>query len=257
ATLWRQTEELVAGLWGKVLGARQIGLHDNFFDLGGHSLLAMQAISRLREAFQTEIPLHSIFESPTVAALAERIETARMTQRGLQAPPIRPVPRSRELPLSFAQQRLWFIDQLEPGSFYYNIPAAVRLSGPVKLDVLERCLNEIVRRHESLRTIFGEIDGQPVQLISPPSRQSLEVIELSATPQPEGEAEAMRLAETEARQPFDLARGPLLRARLLQLSAEEHVLLFTMHHIVSDGWSMGVLVREVSLLYEAFSQGKS
>jgi amino acid adenylation domain-containing protein/FkbM family methyltransferase len=257
AAFWTQTEELVAGLWCNVLGTRQIGLYDNFFDLGGHSLLATQAISRLREVFQIEIPLRSIFEFPTVMALAGRIDASRMGQQGLQSPPIQPRSRSEESPLSFAQHRLWFFHQVEPDSIYYNIPTVLRLTGSVRRDILERCLHEIVRRHESLRTAFGEVNGEPVQLISALRPQDLEVVDLSSMAEPEREREAMRLAETEARAPFDLTRGPLLRARLLRLSAEEHVLLFTMHHIVSDGWSMGVLMREVSSLYEAYMQEKS
>ncbi|MDT5269206.1 MAG: hypothetical protein QOH49_1392 [Acidobacteriota bacterium] len=251
------TEEIVSALWRKVMRSERVGLHDNFFDLGGHSLLATQVVSRLREAFQLELPLRSIFDSPTVAGLAAHIEATQKAMHGLQAPPMQAAPRDSDLPLSFAQQRLWFIDQLEPGSFYYNIPVALRLKGALDVSALVHTLDEVVRRHESLRTTFSEADGGPVQIIHPALPQSLKVVDLSGIGDAEQrEGEARRLAGEEARQPFDLSTGPLLRASLLKLSDEEHVLLFTMHHIVSDGWSMGVLVREVSALYAAFAQGE-
>ena len=158
------TEELLAEIWSHVLGVERVGIYDNFFQLGGHSLLATQVVSRIREAFQVEIPLRSMFEAPTVAGLAENIDLSRGA--GLHAPPIVPVPRDGELPLSFAQQRLWFIDQLEPGNSVYNFPAAVRLKGPLNMLALEQSLNEIVKRHEALRTTFAIVDGRPVQIIA-------------------------------------------------------------------------------------------
>ncbi|HEY0169964.1 MAG TPA: condensation domain-containing protein, partial [Pyrinomonadaceae bacterium] len=159
--------------------------------------------------------------------------------------------------LSFAQQRLWFIDQLEPGRPIYNIPLPLRLNGPLRIEALRHCLNEIVRRHDALRTTFAVgADLEPVQSVAPSLELPLRVEDLGGLPGPEREAEAVRLATCEAQRPFDLERGPLLRARLLRLGAEEHVLLFTMHHIVSDGWSMGVLVKEVAQLYAAFAEGR-
>ena len=250
-------EELLAGIWAEVLGLGRVGVHDDFFALGGHSLLATQVMSRLRNVLGVELPLRRLFESPTVAALARDVREAR--QEDPAAPPIVPVPRDRDLPLSFAQQRLWLIDQLDPGSPVYNLPMALRLSGELIPSLLERLFAEIVRRHEALRTTFEVRAGEPVQVIAPPGDPALwpgmPVVDLSHLPGAERETEALALARAEARRPFDLWRGPLLRFALLRLAGSEHVLLMTMHHIVSDGWSMGVLVREVAALHAAFSQG--
>ena len=221
------TEELLANLWAQVLSVEQVGVHDNFFALGGHSLLATQVVSRLRGVFQVELPLRRLFEMPTVAALARSIETARQEESGLQAPPMLPVPREGDLPLSFAQQRLWFLDQFEPGTPLYNLPIALRLSGALDVGVLEQTINAIVRRHEALRTTFAAIDGYPVQVIHPPLALALPVTDLRTLPQDEQEAEAVRLAREEAQRPFNLAQGPLLRASLLRLAAEEYVALLT------------------------------
>ena len=214
-------------------------------------------VSRMREAFQVEIPLRRLFEVPTVAGLAESIEAARQAGQNLLAPPILPVPRNGDLALSFAQQRLWFFDQLEPGLSAYNIPAAVRLKGPLNLAALEQSLNEIVKRHESLRTTFGKVDGRPTQVIAPTLTIKLPVVDLRKLPASERETEVRRLVTAEAQRPFDLSQGPLIRGTVLRLGDEEHVGLLTMHHIVSDGWSTGILVREVATLYVAFCAGGS
>ncbi|MFC1715512.1 amino acid adenylation domain-containing protein [Candidatus Poribacteria bacterium] len=174
----------------------------------------------------------------------------------LAAPPILPVPRNVELPLSFAQQRLWFLDQLVPNSSTYNMPSAIRLTGSLDVSALERTLGEIVRRHEVLRTTFANMDGNPVQVISEDTSFTLPIVDLQKLPETEREAEAIRMAGVEAQQPFDLAQGPLFRTKLLSLAEDDHVLLLTIHHIVSDGWSMGIFRRELSTLYEAFSTGK-
>jgi amino acid adenylation domain-containing protein len=248
-------EELLVGVWREILGVEDVGIEDDFFELGGHSLLATQLMSRVRNAFTVEVPLRQLFESPTIAELAQHIEAALKTEAQLQAPPIVPVSREIALPVSFAQQRLWFLDQLEPESAFYNVPAAVRLSGELNIAALQQTLTEVVRRHESLRTSFVLVDGEPVQVISEAAVVALAVTDLSEEAEEAREARARRLAAEEAQRPFDLSRGPLLRSQLLRLSETEHVVLFTMHHIVSDGWSMGVLVREIAALYEAFSQG--
>ena len=249
-------EEMVAGIWAQVLAVKQISIHDNFFELGGHSLLATQLISRVRDTFNVEFPLRGLFESPTVASLSERLEALRRTQPGLVAPPLLRVSREGELLLSFAQARLWFLEQLAPGSSTYNIPSAVRLTGSLDVAALKQSLNEIVERHETLRTTFGMVNGEPIQVIAPVLVLTLPLVDLRDVPEATQQAEVERLAEESAQQPFDLAIGPLLRVKLLHLGEAEHVLLLTMHHIVSDGWSMGVLIRELAALYEAFLRGK-
>lgn len=244
------TEELLADIWAQVLGVERVGIYDDFFDLGGHSLLATQVVSRIRETLQVELPLRRLFETPTVAGLAESLELSRRDGDSLQLSPIQPVPRDGDLPLSFAQQRLWFIDQLDPANSVYNFPVAVRLKGSLNLAALEQSLNEIVRRHEALRTTFSMVDGQPAQVIASRLNVELAIVDLRELPETEREIEVQRLVVEEARRPFDLARGPLIRARVLRLADDEQVGLLTMHHIVSDGWSAGILIREMATLYQ-------
>ncbi|WP_420127104.1 non-ribosomal peptide synthase/polyketide synthase [Longimicrobium sp.] len=248
-------EEVLAGIWAEVLRLERVGANDNFFDLGGHSLLATRVVSQVRELFGVELPLRVLFEAPTVAKLAGRVE--EMRRAGAPAlPAVVPVERTGALPLSFAQERLWFIDQLEPGSATYNIPAALRLAGALDQRALERALGEIVRRHEALRTVFAQAGGSPVQVIVPFGGFALPVEDLSGLDEADREAAVSRRAGEEAGRGFDLAAGPLFRAALLRLGDEDHVLLLSMHHIVSDGWSMGVLFRELSALYAAYREGR-
>ncbi|MFL6198800.1 MAG: amino acid adenylation domain-containing protein, partial [Thermoanaerobaculia bacterium] len=252
-----EVEEMVAGIWSDLLGAGQIGRDDSFFELGGHSLLATRLVSRLRRAFGVELPVRQLFETPTVAGLAARIQAARNEDLGLQAPPIVALPREGELQASFAQERLWFLDRFGTDRASYNIPVAVRLSGRLDVPALAACLTEIVRRHESLRTSFAVTGGSKVlQVIAPPSAPPLPVVDLAGLPESAREAEAVRLGREEARRVFDLGAGPLLRATLARLGEREHTLLVSVHHIVADGWSIGVLVRELSALYPAFVQGR-
>ncbi len=248
-------EEMLAGIWMQVLGIERVGVNDSFFDLGGHSLLATQVISRIREAFQIEIPLRALFEEPTVATLAQVIEQHRLDPHQIQLPAISSISRDGQLPLSFAQQRLWFLEQLEPGSPLYNCPGSAHLRGSLDVEALEQSLNEIIRRHESLRTTFATVAGEPVQVISSEWKVRLSVEEISAGSEAEQAAEVERRMEAEARQGFDLAAGPLLRVRLLRLAADEHVVFFTMHHIISDAWSLVVFLRELAILYEAHRRG--
>jgi amino acid adenylation domain-containing protein len=250
-------EEVIAGIWCEVLGVERVGSLDNFFELGGHSLLATQIISRVREALGSEAPIRLLFETRNLAEFAASIEAARLNEQGLQAPPIQVVSRDAALPLSFSQHRLWFLDQMSPGNNSYNIAAPVRLKGPLNTGALELSLMEIVRRHEVLRTSFPTVNGEPRQLVGEPYVLEMPLIELGALPPEEREAEARRLAREEAAHAFDLARGPLMRVRLLRLDVQDHLLLLTMHHIITDGWSMGVLIREMSALYEAFNRGEA
>jgi len=204
-----------------------------------------------------ELPLRSVFESPTVEALSVKMEAARSTGERLMAPLLQRVSREGAIPLSFTQEQLWFIDQLQPGSTGYNMPGALRILGGLEVEVLERTINEIVRRHEVLRTTFETTaKGQPVQVIHEPEGRSLPMVDLAGLSDRDRELTAGQLIQEESGRAFDLSKGPVLRVSLLRLAAEEHVVLCTMHHIVSDGWSMGVLNRELGVLYEAFAKGQ-
>ncbi|HEX8276356.1 MAG TPA: amino acid adenylation domain-containing protein, partial [Longimicrobiaceae bacterium] len=249
------TEEVLAGIWADVLRVERVGVHDGFFELGGHSLLATRVVSRVRETLGVELTVRALFAAHTVAELAGAVEELRRAGRP-QLPPVVPTDRTEAPPLSFAQERLWFLDRMEPGSPAYNIPLAWRLGGALDAAALETALGEIVRRHEALRTTFAERAGTPVQVVAPFRGFALPVEELSAPGAAEREAEVARLAAGDAERPFDLAAGPLFRARLLRLAADDHVLLLCMHHVVSDGWSLGVLLRELSVLYAAFRDGR-
>jgi amino acid adenylation domain-containing protein len=249
-------EEILVGIWEEVLKLERVGIHDNFFDLGGHSLLATRVISRLGKAIQIELPLRALFEAPTIAGLAKGVEESQRATQNITRLVVPVVSRDGDLPLSFAQERLWFLDQLEPGSTVYNLANGMRLKGTLRAAALEQSLNEIVRRHEALRTTFKSVEGSPRQVVTSGLTLALPVVDLSNLSAAEREAEAQRLADEENQRAFDLGRGPLLRAKLLRLGREDHVLLLNMHHIVSDGWSMGVLFRELSVLYEAFRKGE-
>ncbi|MCP4654106.1 MAG: amino acid adenylation domain-containing protein, partial [bacterium] len=251
------TEELLASIWGKVLGVARVGIDDDFFALGGHSLLATRLVSAIRRAFAVELPLEELFNRPTVAALAGVVDTALGSGPEPLTPPLERVPRTPPPPASFAQQRLWFLAQLTPDNPAYNVPAAVAIRGPLAVAAFERSLDELVRRHEILRTRFV-VDGDgPVQVIDPPAPQALPMIDLAALAPARRQAELERLAAAEAVRPFDLARGPLLRTTLVALEPAHHVFLLNQHHVVSDGWSVGVLIRELAALYQAFSGGRS
>jgi amino acid adenylation domain-containing protein len=258
------TERQLAAIWSEVLGVKKVGARDDFFDLGGHSLLAVQILSRMRDRLGVDLPVRVLFEAPTLAALAQRVDAARPRTAAPDAPvpgqpgvPATPARRAQDrAPLSFAQTRLWFLDRLEPGSTTYNLPFALRMEGELSPAVLAAVLGEVVRRHEVLRTVFAEREGEPEQVIAPPSRRwDLPLADLAALPAEAGWAESLRLAAAGAARPFDLARGPLFRATLLRLGAAGHVLLLEIHHVVADGWSVGVLIREITALYGAAVAG--
>ncbi|MCI0354321.1 MAG: amino acid adenylation domain-containing protein, partial [Acidobacteria bacterium] len=244
-------EEILCGLFAEVLGVPRVGLDDDFFELGGHSLMATRLVSRIRTTLDVDLAIRALFEAPSVGQLSERLREGARNRV-----PLMPQSRPSRVPLSYAQQRLWFLDRLEGASTEYNVPEALRLKGPLDIGALERTIDTIVARHESLRTCFAELDGEPVQMIEPAVRISIPVDDLcglSAAAQAEAVCSAMR---REGRLPFDLTHGPVLRVRLLMLGEHEHVLLRTMHHIVSDGWSQGVFNREFMLLYDAYREGR-
>jgi amino acid adenylation domain-containing protein len=249
-------EEIVLAIYREILGVEQISIHDNFFDRGGHSLLAIQAISRIRAVTGVELTVRSLFETPSVAGLAKQIERNIRSGQARVMPPLVPVVRGQCLPLSFAQQRLWFLDQLEPGSTAYLLSSAQRLQGYLSVEALERSFQELVDRHESLRTTFPARAGQPVQIVHPATCYCLPIIDLQEMREDERAGVARQLAEQETQCPCDLATGPLLRTYVLRLEMQEHILLVTLHHIITDGWSNGVLMYELATLYRAFITGQ-
>jgi amino acid adenylation domain-containing protein len=250
-----QTEQLLAEIWCHVFGLKQVGVYDDFFDLGGHSLLVTQVISRIRKVFHVTLPLRCLFESPTIASLATQIETARQDKPESPEPVIHPIPRQGSLVLSFGQQQLWLHDQYATDT-PNNISRCIRLSGHLHVEVLHNALNTIVARHEVLRTTFAAAGGDPVQVIHPSASVALPVIDLSTVPTSQREGEVRRLFDEDAQRLFNLSTDLMLRVTLLQLSATEHALILTTHHIAADDWSIGVLLREISSLYEAFVSGK-
>jgi amino acid adenylation domain-containing protein len=249
-------QELLASIWIQVLKLEKVGIHDNFFESGGHSLKATQVISRARNIFDVELHVHDLFASPTIAGLAE-IVTGKLKESKLQAPRLRQIVCSGSRPLSFAQQRLWFIDCLESGSPFYNIPVAVRLKGELNTAILKKCVNEIVQRHEILRTSFVQIEREPAQIIVDGLTVPLTNTDLTHLAQAEQEKQISLLIDQNVQWAFDLEKPPLLRLNIFRLSLEEHLLLAVMHHIVSDGWSLGIFVHELTELYAAFSAGKA
>ncbi len=249
-------EELLAGFWQELLGVDRVGIHESFYDLGGHSLLAMQLVSRIRAVLQVELPLRALFDVPTVAGLAQRVEALRGRGGAPEAPPLVPVPRVGPMRLSFAQQRLWFLEQLEDLGPAYHISSRLRLQGDLDRAALLRALDRIVGRHEALRTTFRLAGGEPEQVVAPAEESGFHRVEHDLCGHAEPRDELRRVMAEEAGAPFDLERGPLVRGRLVRLAADDHVLLVTMHHIVSDGWSMGVFMRELGTLYGAFRRGE-
>ncbi|NET12212.1 MAG: amino acid adenylation domain-containing protein [Okeania sp. SIO1H6] len=248
------TEELLANIWSQLLKVEKIGIHDDFFSVGGNSLLATQVISRLRIAFETEIPLKYLFDFPTIGEISKAIDEFKGEK--LQLPPIEPISRSKDIPLSFAQQRLWFLNQFESESTAYHNHAALQLTGKLNISALEKTIEEIVRRHEVLRTNFVIKNGNPIQVINAPSSFSFPIIDLQSLPEAEKLTAAQKIVKEEQARLFDLSNDSLLRVSLLKLEAESHILSVVMHHIVTDGWSTGIFIRELSTLYQVFSEGK-
>ena len=250
-------EEVVADVWRTVLGVARVGLRENFFESGGHSLLAVQLLSRVARTWNVEIGLREFFGAPTIEAVSSLVRERLRDVSSEPPPPIARVSRDRAIPLTFPQRRLWFLDQLEGPNATYNICAALRLQGDIDVAALGFCVDEIVRRHESLRTTFPTVNGVPQQRVAPETIGVLVYEALAVTERAFRLDEMHRLADAAAEIPFDLSAGPLVRARLVHFSHDDHLLLVTMHHIVSDGWSMGVWIRELSTLYDAFLEGRS
>ncbi|MEV8516964.1 amino acid adenylation domain-containing protein [Dactylosporangium sp. NPDC051484] len=248
-------EELISGVWAQVLGLARVGVHDNFFELGGHSLLATRVTARLRQAAGRALPLWTIFQSPTVATLAEHLAQAPAGDPadGVIEEPVLAQPRPAHgpavFPAAYSQQRLWFLEQIAPQTAAYHIPAVERLRGPLDVAALRRAFEELVRRHESLRTGFDDSGGELMQIIAPAKPFELPVDEVPGAPR---ESAVPAMIDTETRRPFDLRTGPLLRARLLRLAPQDHVLVMTVHHIAFDGWSTSILFSELAALYHGF-----
>ncbi len=242
------TEETLAKIWQEILNVPQVGIDDNFFELGGHSLLATQVVSKIRQSLSVELPLRYLFEYPTVAQLANQLENSVAQE----IPPIQPVARDQDLPLSFAQQRLWFLAQLEPESYAYNGSSILELKGELNLEALTASINEIVKRHEVLRTSFTVVDGQPKQKITSELKINLAISPLQKLSPTEQDTEIKQLIQVYTQQVFDLSQAPLFRLNLFRLETNQHLLLLTMHHIISDAWSTGVFIQELSALYTAF-----
>lgn len=244
-------EEILCSIFAEVLSLERVGAEDDFFALGGHSLLATRLVSQVRTSFGVELPLRALFESPTVRLLAGHVSKAEK----VRAPLVRQ-PRPERLPLSYAQQRLWFIDQLQGSSAEYNMPQALRLRGQLDLQALQRAVDTIVDRHESLRTHFAQVEGEPVQIIEPAHVVDLPIEDVRSLPEEEQRSRVLAIMRREWEEPFNLATGPVLRMKLIKVADHDHVLLRNFHHIVSDGWSQSVFNREFMVLYESFQQGR-
>jgi amino acid adenylation domain-containing protein/thioester reductase-like protein len=246
------TEQTVANIWADVLGIEQPGIHDHFLELGGHSLLATQILSRIREQYQVELTLGCIFEAATIAGLAQRIETARQAPLSVSPVSFEILENRHQIPLSFAQARLWFFEQLMPNHAFYNVYEALHLSGSLNIEALEQSFNEMIRRHEMLRTTFATVAGEPVQVIHPPTPLKPSYLSLQTLPEAERLTQVKTLTTHQIQQPFDITELPLVRVSVWQLKEDEYILLIVLHHLLCDEWSMGVLFEELGLLYQAY-----
>jgi acyl-CoA synthetase (AMP-forming)/AMP-acid ligase II len=250
-------EKMLAGLWAEILKVSQVGIHDDFFTAGGDSLLATHFLTRIHDTLHLEVAFSHFFEAPTVADMAHHLETLIQIGQARRPSGIVPAPREVEVPASIAQERLWELQQVLPDMPFFNILYALRLTSTPDVAVLALSLNEIVRRHEILRTTFAVVDGRHVQVIAPQLTVRLTFDDLYALPEPKKETVGQQLVQEEALHSFDLAQGPLLRARLVRLGERESLLLVTIHQVIGDGWSLGVLVNELTALYDAFFAGEA
>jgi len=250
-----EVETALTQIWMHVLGRERVGVHDNFFRMGGHSLIATQIVARISDMFHVEFPLQLIFEAPTIELLAQNLAQKVGTDHQFEVPPLVALPRDRPMPLSFAQQRLWFLDQFEPGSAFYNIALPMHFHHALEPAILRGALDDLVARHETLRTRFVSEGGEPVQIIAPELHVDLPTMDLRGLPDGERQREAQRLTRLEAELPFDLQEGPVIRARLLRLAQSECLLLLTIHHIAADGWSLDILMNELFAFYRGRQAG--
>ncbi|MGP0590923.1 amino acid adenylation domain-containing protein, partial [Nitrospira sp. T9] len=250
------TEELLAGMWMDILTVDRVGIHDNFFELGGHSLLSTQIMSRIRSAFHIELPLRTLFDSPTVSELAVAVDGRRGKEAGPQPPSIVPVDTTGPLPLSFAQQRLWFLAKMEPDSWFYNLSFGMRVAGPLDVAALRASFDAVARRHDMLRMIFTVANGRPSQVIDESLPTPFACIVIAPPTGNDREQEVQRLADEEARHVFNIEGGLLWRARLFQLNEQDHVLMVTLHHAIADGWSLNLLLTDMIASYAALRAGR-
>ncbi|BAY66403.1 amino acid adenylation [Calothrix brevissima NIES-22] len=252
-----EVEAKIATVWQKVLNLANIGIYDNFFELGGNSLLIFQVNNQLRQIFAIDLSIPELFKYPTIQSLGAYLQQFNSQDDSCEQLQIKPLSQeSNYFLLSFAQQRLWFLDQLQPGNTVYNISQAIHLKGSLNITALEQSFREIINRHAALRTTFTTVDGRPVQIISSVADFTMPVVDLTDLAANQQQLQVQKLATQEAQHSFDLVKGPLLRVKLLKLSEAEHILLFVIHHIVADAKSCAIIIREIAILYEAFSQGE-
>lgn len=259
--VWQQREHVepqtelqrrIAAIWSEVLGLPRVGLRDDFFELGGHSLLATRIVSRTRQACDVELPLRALFEASELEAFCEQVRAAQAAGRTDSQGAIRRIDREQTVPLSYSQQRMWFLWQLEPDSPAYNVGGLARLSGPLDVARFEAALQALVQRHETLRTTFPSVDGVPVQRVHGDGGLHMDWQDFSALDRDSRQQHLQTLADSEAHRPFDLESGPLLRVCMVKMAEREHYLVVTLHHIVTEGWAMDIFARELGALYEAF-----
>ncbi|HEY6351866.1 MAG TPA: amino acid adenylation domain-containing protein, partial [Candidatus Angelobacter sp.] len=250
------TEKLLSSIWAEVLHIDRVGAQDDFFDLGGNSLLAAQVISRVSKACEVSLPLRSFFERPVLTDLAQCVEAARRQASSAQVPPIGAVPRGQEIPLGFSQERVWFLQQLDPSSIAYHFQATLEIKGELNVSALERGLTEMVKRHEILRTTFTEKDGRPIQVIHEPVPASFSVIRLRENANDSPGETTEKIIQSEVAKRFDVSQLPLIRWVLLSFSDQDHLLLHIEHHFVHDGWSFNVFLGELLELYQGFAAGQ-
>ncbi len=263
-----EAERRLAAIWAENLKVKRLSLESDYFDLGGDSLTGIQAVNRIEESFGIEFDFDLIYDFPTIGELARKVQELRAqaapaaqgepdTAGSIRMPSIEPAPAGAELPLSMTEQRIWFLDQFEPGSAFYNIPFALRVGGPLEPAWIERSLKEIAGRHAVLRTTFPTVEGRPQRRIRSQCEVPFRTTDLSGLPPRDRESRLEKLSAEEAAQGFDLTGGPLWRVHVVRLASEDHALLLTMHHIISDLWSVNLLIRELTILYQAYSQGES